>query len=227
MNKKLLLISLTMLAVSPVFGQRNLFKILSYTYNSNFNTISSENSGASAEIFEPNHAFSVGYERTLGDRVAVGLTLHFPYSRDSEAGSEKYISDGRYNFTSKMSGSGWSYDSKYFLTDHDDGAPDGGYFGICFTHYSYELDRSYVLTSSTPPKKDYSGIYNREITFNKIGIKYGREAVSSHFLAEYYVGFDLAFPSTDINENNPPESFGADVYSKFGFTFGLLLGFGL
>ncbi|MFA6261411.1 MAG: hypothetical protein WC760_08085 [Bacteroidia bacterium] len=227
MNKKFSLIFLILFTASHTFAQRNNFKLLSYTYNSNFNTEGTINSDAGIEFYQPNHAFSIGYERTLGDRVAVGLTIHFPYSRENEAGSTRPISNGDYNFTSKMTGFGWSYDSKYFVTDHDEGAPDGGYFGICFSRYTYTLDRTYALRSSPPPTTNYSGSYKNEIAFTKIGFKYGREAVSNHFLVDYYFGIDMAFPSSDINENNPPESFGTDPYSKFGFTFGFLLGFSL
>lgn len=217
-----------------VHAQRNSIKLLSYVYNNNFNAFNSGGGGEilSSKFTSTNHSFAVGYERSIGNRVIVGLTGYFPYTltgASSSGNGDIRINNDNYDLQSyQMTGSGWGYDSKYFFSDLDDGSPAGGYIAASYSRYVYNYASTIVFNpfsySSTPTGPNMTGVYNEELTFNKFGIKLGMEGAAGFFLVDYYFGVDFNSVTSTYNRAKPAELSKIITPSSFSLVFGMLFG---
>lgn len=209
-------------------AQRNNIKILGYVYNNNFEAHNRATGSASEGIIIPNHSFAFGYERSLGNRIIIGLTgyLTYPESNSYVMAVNPY---DQYSNAFKLSGSGWGYDSKYFFSDLSDGAADGGYIAASYTRYSYSYESTLTPYSSFSSSSGYTtgswkGNYSEDLIYSKLGFKLGVQRTTGFWMSDYFIGVDFNTLTNNLNKPRPTEMSLLHIPANLSIVFGMIYG---
>lgn len=174
MIKNILLVFLSIVGLSCVAQKRNNIQFAGFGYDqwseSNYNLSSSELINSVGRF-----SYIVGYERLIGNRIAVGGTLNYIFGKS-------FVTLDRYdNYNPKeipgyvfdngiysIKGYGIGYESKYYFDDFDEDGANSFYLG--FNYYYSSIIENFENVSYDKPNGTYLDTIWPEFESNNYGI---------------------------------------------------------
>ena len=185
-----------------------------------------ENLGAS------HYYYGFGYEQNLGSRLAVSLEYNRGYSFDDYVNGNIVFPDGTgVQYSLNMPWTEFSYQSKYFFSDNDDGTAYLS-MGIAYRNVKSEMQNvSYSGMGTSPIPQEATGTES----LIPISLKLGYRGSIDGLFGDYFIGINYipggSSKNTGINsiDNYPlldSENRTVDCYKSIAFTFGMAFGIG-
>lgn len=182
MIKKIILTLCCLASLSTMAQRRNNFQILGFGYDT-WSSIDYEIADIGSVLIGRG-TYSLGYERLIGKRIAVGVTYNHIFSS-----IKKNISANNTNYTPKqfnsksfingehtLKGHTLGYESKYFFDDFDVDGANGFYVGFNYQYTSISESFDKLLYSSSSNNVSNTKLDPQSFGVNRFGIKFGYAA---------------------------------------------------